>query len=149
MVRGLEKLVTRHFHMVKIVGSSPTPASYIGHKMIDDLFALRKSFEKAFHQDTAYKQQAGKTPSHGHCAIVAELVRQRLGGKIFACNVDGQPHRYNHIEGLWVDLTADQFGLPQVCISSTPIYEGCRHREVKSGMSKDLILRIERFSVRM
>lgn len=116
---------------------------------IENLLHLKMSMQKAFCADTAYCNMEGATPSAGHCAIVAEIVREMFGGDVVSCNINGMPHRYNFINGLYVDLTGDQFGLPSVCLSASPIYDGVRHRKVKNAPSRKLKDRIQRFCARM
>jgi hypothetical protein len=117
--------------------------------LIEELNEIRDSFEKAFDKSTSYKNMVGNTPSFGHCAIVAQILKERFGGEIFSCNVLGNPHRYNFFNGNYVDLTSDQFGMGRVSISKTPLYEGCRHRLVKCGISKELNNRIQMFRAKI
>jgi putative hydrolase of the HAD superfamily len=78
----------------------------------------RRLLEAAFAPDTAYPSSAGSTASSGHCAVVAAITQQRLGGKLLSANVEGESHWFNRLPTAAgecdVDLTGDQFGRPPV-----------------------------------
>lgn len=118
--------------------------------MIDmqKMLSMRAMFDKAFSEDTAYRNIPGPTPSFGHCGLVAHILREEFGGEIYSCNVKGYTHRYNFISGTWCDLTADQFGGPAILFSDSRIYPG-RHTIVSSGNSKEFLKRLLAFSARM
>ncbi|GIV04170.1 MAG: hypothetical protein KatS3mg015_3000 [Fimbriimonadales bacterium] len=85
-----------------------------------ELERLRATLEPAFSRETASPQtsSAGKPPSAGHCAAVAAIVWQRLGGELVSARVQGESHWFNRVKigerVIDVDLTGDQFGLPPV-----------------------------------
>lgn len=75
---------------------------------------LRKMFDEVFAPDTASSFSSGTKPSSGHCASVAIVVQAICGGQFRSCTISGQSHWYNRVNGIDVDLTGDQFGLPAV-----------------------------------
>lgn len=100
----------------------------------DQLRSIRAALDPAFAPSTANAGKAGATPSAGHCAAVAAIVRDKLGGKFVSTTVQGESHWCNRIsvEGieLDVDLTGDQFGFPEVQVAPAgELYPDCRIRE--------------------
>jgi len=94
---------------------------------------LREQLQGKFRPDTAAQGYLGDVPSAGHCAAVAVIVRQLIGGEFVSATVDGVSHWFNRITGgccAWdVDLTADQFGdVPVALEESGGLYEGTRVR---------------------
>jgi hypothetical protein len=85
-----------------------------------ELERLRATLEPAFSRETASPETSavGKPPSAGHCAAVAAIVWQRLGGELVSARVQGESHWFNRVKigerVIDVDLTGDQFGLPVV-----------------------------------
>lgn len=76
---------------------------------------LRDRLEAVFTADTAVPgivYPATGSPA-GHCAIVAKLLHDKLGGEFVSARVDGVSHWFNRLidEGVWVDvdITGDQF----------------------------------------
>jgi hypothetical protein len=84
--------------------------------LMEALESLRKRLDTAFRSDTAAQGFAGSTPSAGHCAAVAVIVRELLGGDTVSTHIDGHSHWLNRIRvagrSMDVDLTGDQFGRP-------------------------------------
>lgn len=71
---------------------------------------LRKSFSR----ETCFPALQGawskENPTLGHCAIIALIINDFLGGKIMRCMVNGISHYYNLlINNEVIDLTVDQF----------------------------------------
>jgi hypothetical protein len=96
---------------------------------------LRKSFESAFSPDTAAPGFAGTAPSSGHCAAVALILYENLGGKLVSAKVDGQSHWFNRFyvgeDDVDVDLTGDQFERPPIQIAQPgALYPGTRERSI-------------------
>jgi len=104
-------------------------------ELIREAHAIRKIFEPAFSPETAAPGFQGSVRSSGHCAIVAAILFQRLGGKLVSTTVDGQSHWFNRLPTTsgWmdVDLTGDQFGRPVVNVETADeLYPDTRVREV-------------------
>lgn len=85
---------------------------------------LRSRLDLVFANDTA---APGTPPSDrprscGHCAVVAILVRDLIGGEYVSTAIGGLSHWFNRVvnDGVWidVDLTGDQFGQAAVGIGS-------------------------------
>ncbi len=95
--------------------------------------SLRKELEREFRSDTAAQGYTGSVPSSGHCAAVAVIVREIIGGEFASALVDGTSHWFNRIHigsTAWdVDLTGDQFGGNAVTIAEAgTLYSGTRVR---------------------
>jgi hypothetical protein len=95
--------------------------------------ALRRRFESAFAPETAIGKSVGSVPSSGHCAAVATLVFEELGGSLVSAYVSGQSHWFNRIAVggnlVDVDLTGDQFGRDAVQVADAgSLYKRCRIR---------------------
>lgn len=95
--------------------------------------ALRGQLEAAFSPETALEGEAGAVPSAGHCAAVAVIVRNRLGGSLVSAIVEGSSHWFNRIRvgaiSVDVDITGDQFGRPAVQTGvEGSLYQGSRVR---------------------
>jgi hypothetical protein len=113
-----------------------------GHFPIDELrnrvASIRGALEPAFASDTALDQMSGPVPSAGHCAAVAVLVNDLLGGTLVSAIVNGQSHWFNRVQAgngvVDVDVTGDQFGLESIRIGAAgTLYEDTRvrtHEEV-------------------
>jgi hypothetical protein len=88
--------------------------------LLGTLHSLRKQLERAFRPDTAAQGFRGSTPSTGHCAAVAVIVYELLGGVLVSTLIEGHSHWLNRLplggRALDVDLTGDQFGRPPVQI---------------------------------
>lgn len=102
----------------------------------DTVKRLRNRLEAAFHPDTAAKGFSGQAPSTGHCAAVAIIVRETIGGEFASALVNGTSHWFNRIvidSCVWdIDLTADQFGNdPVVVTKNGNLYPGTRLRSSK------------------
>lgn len=89
----------------------------------------------AFAPDTALPGSKAFPPSAGHCAVVAYIVRKRLGGDLVSAIVDGQSHWFNRINEIDCDITADQFGMSAVRVAPAgDLYPGTL---VRSGFDLD------------
>lgn len=93
----------------------------------DDLTRLRKKlldfrarFEVGFSPDTALSGWQSAVPSAGHCAAVAAIVWETLGGSLVSTNIGGISHWFNRVriddQLLDFDLTGGHFGYPAVQI---------------------------------
>jgi hypothetical protein len=82
---------------------------------------LRRTLEQVFAPDTAQGARRGAPPSYGHCAAVAALVYERMGGTLVSTVFANKSHWFNRLpvgNGLIdVDLTGDQFGRDAVQIA--------------------------------
>jgi hypothetical protein len=108
-----------------------------GHLATDELrnriASIRGALEPAFASDTAVDQMSGPVPSAGHCAAVAVLVSELLGGTLVSATVNGQSHWFNRVPTgsgvVDVDVTGDQFGLEPIRIGTAgSLYEDTRAR---------------------
>lgn len=103
-------------------------ASWIGrHKhqvTIDDLTAYRRAVEKGWSPDTsAYPWRVGCGP-RGQCGVTAAWLQEQLmdreiqswfhQGAVDVGDVTYLDHCWLEIDGVVVDITGDQFGLPEV-----------------------------------
>ena len=63
---------------------------------------------------------AGSSPSTGHCAVAAIIMRSIFGGALISTTVQGESHWFNRIDidgfVVDVDITGDQFDLEAVQI---------------------------------
>lgn len=79
---------------------------------------VRECFDDIFSADTAYDSKNYKGGSHGHCAVVAAILKKKFGGDMYSTTINGQSHWFNQIIvdeiAYDVDITGDQFGLPAV-----------------------------------
>jgi hypothetical protein len=97
------------------------------------LHELRRRLDPAFRPDTASNGFPDTTPSSGHCAAVAAIVHELLGGEMVSTLVHGHSHWINRLdEGghkIDVDLTGDQFGRDAIQIGPPgTLYSGLRIR---------------------
>ena len=96
--------------------------------------SIRSALEPAFASDTALDQMSGPVPSAGHCAAVAVLVNDLLGGMLVSALVNGQSHWFNRLQVgngvLDVDVTGDQFGLEPIRVG--PLGSLYEHTRVRS-----------------
>src|SRR5262245_3293172 len=85
-------------------------------RLLKDLAVLRERLERAFRSDTAAAGYSGSAVSAGHCAAVAAIVHELLGGEFVSTTVHGQSHWLNRLyfdgQAADVDLTGDQFERP-------------------------------------
>src|SRR5262245_57116842 len=85
------------------------------------LEALRQRLEEAFSSETSAPGFEGDVSSAGHCAAVAVIVRQVLGGELVSAQVAGHSHWFNRVASdggdVDIDLTGDQFAKPAIQIS--------------------------------
>lgn len=74
---------------------------------------VQKIIELSFSKETCYPGLQDfydeSNNSLGHCAVVALVVNDFVGGKIMRCIVDNISHYYNFINNNIIDLTVDQF----------------------------------------
>lgn len=111
----------------EVLDSSLRPTSFKEFQ----LRQLRSVLDNLFTPETASPGTTSKIPSAGHCAVVSLLIRSLFEGDLVSAKVAGVSHWYNCIrEGLYVDLTGDQFGFPKIQISNNPIYPGTRKRDL-------------------
>ncbi len=89
------------------------------------LLALRAKLEPAFCAETAVAGSwaESKPRATGHCAVVAAIVHEELGGSFVSQKVEGSSHWYNRFKladgrVIDVDLTGDQFGRWPIQISA-------------------------------
>lgn len=79
---------------------------------------LRELIEPHFSSDTAADGFPKTTKSSGHCAAVAVLMHELLGGSLASAYVDGLSHWFNRFDTevgpVDVDITGDQFGLASI-----------------------------------
>jgi hypothetical protein len=82
---------------------------------------LRRRLEYAFGADTASGGFPGTAPSTGHCAAVAAIVHELLGGEMVSTRVEGHSHWLNRLtfgsRTIDADLTGDQFGRPELQVA--------------------------------
>src|SRR5207245_1002509 len=73
--------------------------------------SLRLRLEGVFALDTAVLGAKGDSSSAGHCAAVAAVVQEVLGGRLVSAKVEGESHWFNRLPGVDathdVDLTGD------------------------------------------
>lgn len=89
------------------------------YKLIDELY---KMIELSYDRETCYpvlkEKWNNSNKALGHCAIVALIVNDFLGGKIMRCMCETGSHYYNLINSEIVDFTASQFKeTPDYCLS--------------------------------
>jgi hypothetical protein len=71
---------------------------------------LRQTLESLWDADTAFEGRwSAERSSTGQCAVTALLVQDLLGGTLHRIRVADQSHYFSVIDGVSVDLTADQF----------------------------------------
>ena len=95
---------------------------------------LRKKLDATFAPETALGGIKGSTASSGHCAAVAFIVFNNLGGFLVSANVDGNSHWFNRVtvdaKPVDLDITGDQFGRPDIQIGPEgSLYDGTRIRQ--------------------
>lgn len=95
--------------------------------------ALRRQLEGAFRSDTASEGFPTGSPSSGHCAAVAAIVHELIGGELVSARVSGHSHWLNRVrsgtKNIDFDLTGDQFGLPPFQIAEAgKLYPHTRER---------------------
>lgn len=101
------------------------------------LVSLRSDLDYVFAADTSaiQEQWTTRTPSAGHCAVVAILVRYLFGGDFVSTTIDGASHWFSRVplEGIGhdMDVTGDQFGRPRIQIALMGgLYETARVRSI-------------------
>jgi hypothetical protein len=113
--------------------------------ILSSLEDIRRRVERAFDVDTAAPGFPGSVPSSGHCAAVAAIVHELLGGELVSTRLEGQSHWLNRLTAdgrtIDADLTGDQFGLPAVQIGDPGrLYRGLRVRPA-SDLSLETLAR--------
>lgn len=101
--------------------------------LLETLEALRKRLDRSFGPDTAAQVFHSPQPSTGHCAAVATIVCELLGGEMVSTLVEGHSHWLNRLKSggrdVDVDLTGDQFGRPALQVADAgEIYPDTRVR---------------------
>ena len=108
---------------------------------LDDLFKL---LLKCYCKETAYPSCQNEydsyyDPTYGQCAITSMIVNDLFGGTIHKIKVDGGgTHYFNKINGIYFDLTSDQFSLYEMDIDYEPNEEIPREY---CGKNKDTLNR--------
>jgi hypothetical protein len=107
--------------------------------------ALRRQLAAAFSPKTAYGGSVGLVPSHGHCAAVAAILLESLGGELVSASVGGISHWFNRFQiggrQFDVDITGDQFGRAAVQMAPEgELYPGSRVR-ARSELDRDTLAR--------
>lgn len=101
------------------------------HSGLDvQLRQVRRILDKIFAPETQSKGTHSHIPSAGHCAITALLLQSKFQGQLVSAKVQGVSHWYNNLDGIYVDLTGDQFGFPKVQISDREIYPDTKVRNL-------------------
>ncbi len=103
-------------------------------RLVAHAMCLRNLLAPTFSADTAARGETGVTPSFGHCAAVALVVQESMGGQLVSASVNGVSHWFNRICGYDVDLTADQFGGPIVLVAP----EGTAYGEARVRDQRDV-----------
>jgi hypothetical protein len=98
------------------------------------LAQLRSKLQPVFSRDTAMAGSRGVGPSAGHCAAVAAIVFDNLGGKLVSTIVQGESHWFNRFrlenEIYDVDITGDQWARPSIQVGKGgALYPGTRVRK--------------------
>ena len=86
-----------------------------GNPHMETLGDLYHALRHAWSKETAYpscKEEWNKRDaSYGQCAITAMLVHDMFGGTIHKIRVGNGTHYFNKLNGIYVDLTSEQFDL--------------------------------------
>jgi hypothetical protein len=98
------------------------------------LTELRSKLEQSFSRDTAMAGSRGTGPSAGHCAVVAAIVFDLLGGELVSTVVQGESHWFNRFqldsETYDADITGDQWGRAAIQTArESTLYRGTRLRK--------------------
>lgn len=120
--------------------------------LMEELQRLRARLEPVFAPDTAFPGSKLGIRSAGHCAVVAAIVQESLGGALLSAEVDHEQHWFNRIETtagvVDVDLTGDQFGLPPLQIApSGKLYRGAVAKDL-TDLLPEAIERANRLCLR-
>lgn len=118
----------------------------------DAASSLRLRLERVFAQDTALISAREDGPSAGHCAVVAAIFQEVLGGRLVSARVEGESHWFNRLPGVDatydVDLTGDQFGRASVEIEREGgLYPDARERD-GNELSEETLIRAVRLAKR-
>jgi hypothetical protein len=103
---------------------------YALHK---NLRRIRKNLDRGFSSRTAYLKKGKSNSSSGHCAAVAAIIHEILGGRLVSATVNGESHWFNRLEVdgdvLDLDLTGDQFGKEPIQVAKAgDLYSGTKER---------------------
>lgn len=112
--------------------------------------SVREKLEPAFGPETSNSGVEGLTPSAGHCAAAAWILKEMLGGEFASATVKGESHWFARIgegtDSYDVDITGDQFGYPAVQVKPAgELYEGTRTRKTED-CSAETIERAKRLA---
>lgn len=110
---------------------------------VTNLLELFAVLEQSWQQATAYPACQAEwietDPSYGQCAVTAMLVHDMFGGTIHKIRVSGGgTHYFNKLNGIYVDLTREQFDLYAIPINYEPNQEIPREY---CGKNKDTLAR--------
>src|ERR1041384_3491139 len=104
----------------------------------EQLAELRSKLDNAFSPDTAMAGSRGIGPSAGHCAAVAAIVFDHLGGDLVSTKVQDESHWFNRFragdEIYDADITGDQWGRDAVQTGK----EGSLYPHTRVRRSEDL-----------
>lgn len=98
------------------------------HFPFRDIYQIRQYVSWGWCNETVSGPDGDAMDSYGQCAVTALWVLERYGGSLVSARVNGVSHWYNYTENLYVDLTGDQFGYPEIQISNDPIYPNSKFR---------------------
>lgn len=118
----------------------------------DVLRGIRQRLDAAFAPDTAVAGTKSGPASSGHCAAVALIVREAVGGDTVSALHGSNSHWFNRVPtergGVDVDLTGDQFGLPAIRVGELEtLYQGTRVRHPREARD-ETVLRAARLAKR-
>jgi hypothetical protein len=114
------------------------------------LARFRKLYNRAFSAETSWDGQFNpERPSAGHCALVALDIFLCLGGEMISCKVDGISHWYNRVNGVYLDVTGDQFGRHIIQINRMPLYDGEHKVRFATEITPETWKRYKKFVAKM
>lgn len=116
------------------------------------LIRMRDRLERGFSRRTAYPGTNWEVPSAGHCAAVATIAHEILGGQLVSTVINGKSHWFNRIQvqgGLYdFDLTGDQFGRSKVRLAKAGnLYKHVRTRSLDQ-VNQETLRRAELLAAR-
>jgi hypothetical protein len=82
----------------------------------DLLVDLYHAYNPAVSDAERYVEVALEMFPLGNCGLATVLLQHYLGGEIVNGSYDGRAHTFLLLYGLVVDITADQFGGPEVYV---------------------------------
>lgn len=125
----------------------------IGHEQLAKrLEELRSRLDRVFAKDTAAPDSTGHG-SAGHCAVVAVMLQDMLGGELVSTRISGLSHWFNRLvnNAVWidVDITGDQFYGPAVRIGDPgEVWNETRSRS-RFEVNRDTLRRYALLSARL